>query len=104
MTQPLLVFNGPAYNPEHDQVRLSTQFKTIYALMADGQYRTLQEIEGVTGYPQASISAQLRHARKKRFGGHTVERRRRGNEKHGLWEYQLISRDVENTNTKDICQ
>jgi hypothetical protein len=41
----------------------------------------------MTGDPEASVSAQLRHLRKPRFGGHTVERRYMSN---GLYEYKLI--------------
>lgn len=80
-------FNGPAYEPKRDTERLSNQFDAIFELMKDGVWRTLPEIETATGYPQASISAQLRHARKERFGGHTVNRR---HIKNGLFEYQLV--------------
>lgn len=55
--------------------------------MKDGAWRTLSQIEAITGEPQASISAQLRHARKKRFGQHVVNKRYCGN---GLFEYSLI--------------
>ena len=58
--------------------------------MIDGFWRTLREIENHTGDPQSSISAQLRHLRKKRFGGYTVEKRRRGEGAKGLWEYKLV--------------
>ena len=70
-----------------DQSRLSSQYDTIFALMSDGKDRTLPEIEKITGYPQASISAQLRHARKPRFGSHEVRRKHLGN---GLFAYALI--------------
>ncbi len=62
----------------------------MFDTMRDGRWRTLQEIADVTGDPQASISAQLRHLRKPRFGGYTVEKRRRGLPEHGLYEYQLV--------------
>jgi len=55
--------------------------------MRDGNWRTLPQIHAATGEPEASISAQLRHLRKERFGGHTVNRRHIEN---GLFEYQLI--------------
>ena len=71
-------FNGPDFIPEFDQERLTGQIKTIHHLMIDEKWRTLSEIEHLTGYPQASISAQLRHLRKERFGRHTVDKRRRG--------------------------
>jgi hypothetical protein len=59
---------------------------SIRKLMVDGQWRSLGQIENVTGHPQASISAQLRHLRKKRFGSHVVERRHMGK---GLYEYRV---------------
>lgn len=83
-------FNGSDYVPELDDKRLTGQVKDIYTLMVDGVWRTLGEIEEKTKHPQASISAQLRHLRKKRFGKNTVLKRRRGDETQGLFEYQLL--------------
>ena len=83
-------FNGPDYVPEIDDKRLTGQIKGICELMKDGVWRTLAEIEAKTNYPQASISAQLRHLRKEGFGKNTINKRRRGEETQGLFEYQLI--------------
>jgi hypothetical protein len=83
-------FNGSDYDPEFDDARLRGQIRRLWDLMLDGKWRTLCEIELVTGDPPASISAQLRHLRKKRFGKHTVNKRPRGERAHGLWEYQLV--------------
>lgn len=83
-------FDGPDYVKEFDQERLTGQVKRIYNLMIDGTWRTLKEIESTTADPQSSISAQLRHLRKKRFGNHIVNKRRRGAETSGLFEYQLL--------------
>lgn len=83
-------FNGSDYESEKDNVRLTGQIERVYNLMIDGQWRTLNEIETATGDPAASISAQLRHLRKERFGSHTVEKRARGEREHGLFEYRLI--------------
>ena len=88
-------FDGSDYNPEFDDKRLRGQVKRVFQLMKDGQWRTLAEIESATGDPQASISAQLRHLRKKRFGSHALFKRSRGNRNVGLWEYQLIVRRKE---------
>jgi len=87
-------FDGPDYNPKLDQGRLTGQIKRIYDLMIDGRWRTLGEIAMVTRDPEASISAQLRHLRKPRFGSHLVDKRRRGDEKRGLYEYKLISNEL----------
>lgn len=67
--------------------RLSTQFDVILELMSGQDWLTLAEIEEATGYPPASISAQLRHMRKEQFGGHTVNKRHL---EDGLFEYQVI--------------
>lgn len=86
-------FNGPEYAPEHDQARLSGQILRIFEFMRDGAFRTLPEIANATRSPAASVSAQLRHLRKPRFGGHTVNKRHRGERSAGLWEYQLVVAD-----------
>jgi hypothetical protein len=88
--QTELTFPGSDYVAEHDQIRLTGQILRVFNLMKDGKFRTLHEIEAATGDPQASISAQLRHLRKDRFGGYQVNKRRRGDPKQGLFEYQLI--------------
>ena len=82
-------FSGPDYDPDLDQARLTGQIRRVFDLMRDGEWRTLDEIHAVTRDPQASISAQLRHLRKQRFGSHVVAKRRRGDPKSGLFEYRL---------------
>jgi len=76
--------------PEHDDKRLKGQILRVYNCMKDSKWRTLREISDITGDGEASISAQLRHLRKDRFGGHTVNKQSRGERDNGLWEYQLI--------------
>ena len=83
-------FNGPDYIPSQDEKRLSNQYDRIFNLMRDGNWRTLREIEQLTGASQASISAQLRHARKSQNGSHTLEKRARGDRVNGLFEYRLL--------------
>lgn len=84
---PSARFNGPEYEPARDQGRLTGQLLRIWAVMKDQQWRTLPQIAAATGDPEASISAQLRHLRKARFGGHAVNRQHIAN---GLFEYQLV--------------
>ena len=57
---------------------------------------TLNELTEMTCYAQASISAQLRHLRKRQYGGYKIEKRRRQEEETHLvsthervYEYQL---------------
>lgn len=88
MTRQLeLDFDGPTYDRDKDKDRLSGQFQKVFDTMRDGQWRTLDDITVITGYPNASISARLRDFRKDKFGKHTVERRRVA---QGLFEYRLI--------------
>jgi hypothetical protein len=58
-----------------------TQLQAIRDLMLAASRReawlTLGEIAGLTEIGEASISAQLRHLRKRRHGRHLVEKRRR---------------------------
>lgn len=90
---PKAHFDGPEYQPfqpSFDFLRLTGQIKRIFTLMSDSRWRSLAEIAAITNDPEASISAQLRHMRKKKFGEHTIERRRRGDVKRGLCEYRLL--------------
>jgi hypothetical protein len=86
MTQGTLYFEGPPDEPDRE-VRLGKQLEDVQRVMRGGVWRTLSEIEALTGHPPASISAQLRHLRKARFGGHVVNKRHIQN---GLYEYQVL--------------
>lgn len=88
--RPVPRFAGSNYDPAQDDQRLTKQIDRIRDLMADSQWRTLSEIAAATGYGEASISAQLRHLTKPQHGGHTKEKRSRGDRAAGLWEYRLI--------------
>lgn len=83
-------FDGGTFDPELDGNRLRAQLWRVRRLMQDGEWRTLPEIRDATGDPTQSVSARLRDFRKEKFGGHTVNRRRRGEGRSGLFEYQLI--------------
>jgi hypothetical protein len=69
-------FGGGTYDRERDHDRLKTQLNDVYQLMQDGEWRTLAEIRKQTGWKhsEAAISARLRDFRKKKFGGHIVDR------------------------------
>jgi len=84
------MFNGPTYDAAFDLIRLSGQIQRVRRCMEDGRWRTLRNISDVTRDPEASVSAQLRHLRKERFGSHIVERRIRGDRSRGLYEYRLV--------------
>jgi len=91
------LFAGAVYEPLCDEIRLTKQILRIFRIMCDGEWRIFGEINEATksderpfGDPENSISAQLRHLRKKRFGSHLVDKRKRGDDVGGLWEYRLV--------------
>ena len=86
-------FNGSNYDHERDSKALTNQLYRIVAVMMDAKERTLGEIAERTGASEASVSAQLRHLRKERFGAHTVEKRHVGNR---LFLYRLLLRQFPN--------
>jgi hypothetical protein len=111
---------GAAYDPLLDRARVLTQMEVIRDVMlsaaecadalalrpyrqlwdpaqlaADAGWMTLRELAELTSYGEASISAQLRHLRKKQFGGYIVEKRRRGLATCGAWEYRIAGRRAE---------
>lgn len=105
-TPPRPHFDGPEYRPE-DQARLSDQFARVIDVMKDQVWRTYAEIgEEIfrrwgKQYPETSISAQLRHARKPRFGAYVVDRAKRVKSKgRGLFEFRVRPHGSEPYNTK----
>lgn len=84
------ILDGETYEPECDGVRLGKQALAVFELMSDGRWRTLGEIVAAIGSgSEAGVSARLRDFRKQKFGGHVVNRSRRGVESVGCFEYQL---------------
>jgi hypothetical protein len=79
-------FDGSDYQHERDSPRLTEQIGRVWDAMQDGKWRTLEQIAEITGDPTPSISAQLRHLRRKKFGSHTVLKKYAGN---GLYLYQV---------------
>jgi len=89
---PPASFDGPVYDPKFDHERLTGQIRRVYSLMNDGHWRSLEEISKATGDPAASVSAQLRHLRKPKFGSHTIEKKPVGDRERGLWVYRMRNR------------
>lgn len=85
-------FNGSDYLPTRDDARLTSQLLRVFGVMCGGHWKTLRQIADETGDPESSVSAQLRHLRKPRFGSHTVEKRHVGS---GLFEYRVIVNKAE---------
>jgi len=85
---------------EKERVHVPTQLEVLRGVMlVAAQYEswmTLEELARKTQFPEASISAQLRHLRKERHGGYHVEKRRREwqealrtNTNKRVWEYRI---------------
>ena len=87
----MMRFDGSDYEHERDSERLKTQLQIIEGFMESKGYQTLQQIADATGFPEASVSAQLRNLRKARFGARTVEKTYIGN---GLYSYRLLPKEV----------
>lgn len=79
--------NEPTYSEEHDYKRLVNLRDRIVSVMECGIWLTLGELQSLCGNSEAGISARLRELRNK--FDYTVNRRRRGDVKLGIWEYQL---------------
>lgn len=75
MTSPAPSFPGEDFVPARDAVRLFNQLQRVRNLMLDGRARTVAEIAALTGDPETSVSAQLRHMRKAQYGSYVVDKR-----------------------------
>ena len=82
-------FDGETYEREHDFARLTTQLERVEFILKLGGAWTLSQLHDACGGSEAGISARIRDLRKEKFGGHEVQRRRRGDPKQGLWEYWI---------------
>jgi hypothetical protein len=86
--QAELNFDGNTFDVALDGQRLGTQLADVLNVMRGGDWRTLREIISAIGRgTETGISARLRDLRKTKFGGWTVESRRRT--ETGLWEYRI---------------
>lgn len=80
---------GPLFDEAIDGERIEKQMDRIRGVLLSHAWLSLAQLANATGDPEASISAQIRHLRKPRFGGHTIEKRRRQPE-GGTWEYRMV--------------
>jgi len=77
---------GPAYDEHLDGKRIASQLERVRDYCLARGWLTVAEIAEATGDPEPSVSAQLRHLRKKQFGGYDVPKRRT---RRGPWEYRV---------------
>ena len=86
----MAIFHGETFDESLDKKRLALQLLRVFELMKDSQWRTLQQIADTIHAPTQSVGARLRQLREERCGLHTVNRRRKGEGRLGLFEYRLI--------------
>lgn len=79
-------FDGDDIDQDRDKERLTGQLLRIWEVIKYGNWHTLRGLAKSTGDPEASISAQLRNFRKKKFGSHKIEKEYIEN---GLYRYRL---------------
>lgn len=91
LKEKVMRFNGADYKPERDNARLTGQILRVFDVVNDNNWYTLKQISEKTGDPEASVSAQLRHLRKPRFGGYVVEREYINN---GLYKYRVLPKET----------
>jgi hypothetical protein len=86
------LFAGAAYIAARDDGRLERQRDRVFYALKGAGVLTLRNIAEVTGDPEASISAQIRHLRKPKHGAHTVDKIHIIN---GLYGYRLTPNDTD---------
>jgi hypothetical protein len=88
-------FDGPTYQPAQDHTHLTGQLRRVYDAMAGGEWWTVPELEKALlpgGYvSQTGIAARIRDLRKPKFGGFSIEARRRAGDGTHLWEYRIVT-------------
>lgn len=95
------LFDGETYDANADKDRLGKNLQAVLGIMADGRWRTLDEILKVLcddyeiRSTTASASARLRDLRKAKYGSFLVDRRRRGQARAGLFEYRVTTQSME---------
>ena len=92
-TTSLTPFNGSDYDHGRDAPRLTDQMNRVFNVLSDKRWHTLEEIAAITGDPTPSVSAQIRHLRKARFGGWDIQKI---HQHGGLFSYRLTGERVQN--------
>lgn len=59
-----IAYDGETYSAPRDYPRLNKQTAAVFAIVRDGQWRTLAQIAAAADAPEASVSARLRDLRK----------------------------------------
>ena len=81
---------------EHVPTQLEVLRQVLLLAAQYDSWMTLEELARKTKFPEASISAQMRHLRKEEHGAFGVEKRRRewaealrAGTREKVWEYQV---------------
>jgi len=74
VNQLALVWDRMNPKDEERATKLTGDLKKIYRIMCDGDSHLVKDIAMLLGLPECSVSAQIRHLRKPKFGGYTIKR------------------------------
>lgn len=74
MTQLALVWDRVNPKDEQRAEKLTGDLRRIYDIMCDGKAHLVSDIASRLNLPECSVSAQIRHLRKPKFGGYTIKR------------------------------
>lgn len=75
MTQLSLVWDSVNPKDEERAFKLTGDLKMIFDIMSDGQAHLVSDIAKTLDLPECSVSAQLRHLRKKKWGSKNIQRK-----------------------------
>ena len=90
-----LLFDGATFDPA-DSPRLTGQLEWVRRIMERGEWYTPEDVQRELAKFKiragtASITARFRDLRKRKFGGRTIERRKRA---EGLFEYRMLPKEA----------
>lgn len=73
MTQLELVWDRNNPKDEDRAIKLTTDMSKVLDILLDHKPHLVKEIAGRLSLPECSVSAQIRHLRKEKFGAYTVK-------------------------------
>ena len=77
---------GDHYDKDRDEPRLTNQRELILAYIKQHRDFSVDEVALALSFPENSVSSQIRHLRKEKFGDHCIPIRHVGG---GLYRYYL---------------
>ena len=75
---------------------IGRQRETVFDMMTDNAWHTLQDLGAASGFPLTSISARIRDFRKAEYGGYVVDLQRKSSATSRTYEYRVGVRPIVN--------